>query len=113
MTRVPAAPFFAGVRAGMAPLIVWVLHFAACYVAVAVACTQSAAGLGDLPALRAGLVAATVLALVTLVAMLWRASAAQKESHFDLLARRVCAALALVGVAWSAVPMAMLATCTA
>lgn len=113
MTHVPRGSFFAGVRAGMAPLLVWALHFAACYVAVAVACTLSPGRTLDIPVLLACLVAATVLALVTLVVMLWRARAAPSDGHFDRLIRRVCAALALVGVAWSAVPMAMLATCTA
>ena len=112
MTRLPTSSFFAGVWVGMAPLLVWALHFAACYVAVAVACTSTPAN-PELPMLRTWLIAATAVALVTLVAMLWRARASRPAGRFDLLARRVCAALALVGVAWSVVPMLVLTTCTA
>jgi hypothetical protein len=106
------APFFAGVWAGSAPLLVWALHFAFCYVAVAVMCTSAVnAGLDEPRALHGSLAAATALAFVTLAAMLWRTRSPAPQASYLQLMRRVASTLALIGVAWMGVPMAMLPAC--
>lgn len=107
-----AASFFGGVWAGMAPLLVWAAHFAFCYVAVAVMCAGAVeAGIGEPRALRWLLAAATVLALAALAAMLWHARRPDSRAPYLQLMRRVGSTLALIGVAWMGVPMAMLPTC--
>jgi hypothetical protein len=109
-----AEPFFAGVWAGSAPLLVWAGHFAASYVAVAVVCMGAVnAGTAEPPALRWGLAAITALAGITLAAMLWRACAPAPDTPCLQLVRRVCTALSLIGVAWTGVPIAMLPACAA
>jgi hypothetical protein len=105
MKRTPPAPFFAGVWAGMAPLMVWAAHFAFGYVAVAVACVGAPP---DPQVLRAVLLGATALAFVWLAAMLCRASSLDGYAQ---LMRRVGALLSLIGVAWSGVPMVLLPAC--
>jgi hypothetical protein len=112
MKRVRAASFFGGVWAGMAPLLVWAAHFAFCYVAVAVMCAGAVqAGIGEPRALRWWLVVATVLGLAALAAMLWRARRPDARSPWLQLMRRMGSTLALIGVAWMGVPMAMLPAC--
>jgi hypothetical protein len=109
MKTTRAAPFFAAVWTGTAPLLVWGLHFAASYVAVAVAC----AGATPNPAaLRAWLAAATALAALALAMMLWRSLSSARRSGHARYVRCVCAALSLVGVAWAGVPIALLPVCT-
>lgn len=106
MKQTPAASFFAGVWAGMAPLVVWAAHFAFSYVAVAVACVGAPP---DPTVLRAVLLAATALAFVVIAALLWRAPSSL--GGYAVLARRVSAVLSLIGVAWSGVPMLLLPVC--
>ncbi|MBL0726567.1 hypothetical protein [Piscinibacter sp. HJYY11] len=105
MKQTPAAPFFTGVWAGMAPLVVWAAHFAFGYVAIAVACVGAPP---DPQGLRAVLLGATALAFLVLAAMLWRASSL--NGHAQLM-RRVGALLSLIGVAWSGVPVVLLPAC--
>jgi hypothetical protein len=106
------AHFFAGVWAGMAPMLVWALHFAVSYVAVAVMCASAVrSGAGEPEALRWSLVAATALAVWVLAAMLWHARASAPESTYVQIVQRVGATLSLIGVAWSGVPLAMLPVC--
>lgn len=112
MKLTPSAPFFAGVWAGGAPLLVWAVHFAVCYVAVAVACAGAVkAGAGEPGTLRWALAAATVVAAVVLAAMLWRSRSSATHSPYPQIVQRVGAVLALIGIVWVGVPLAMLPAC--
>ena len=111
----PALPFFAGVWAGVAPLLLWAAHFAFCYLAVAVGCVDV---LGNSPflsllQLRLLLAAGSVLALGTglwLLRLAWGAARAQPESLLAKV-RLVGAGLALLAMGWESVPLALLPLC--
>jgi len=110
-----AAPFFpAAVRASL-PLWLWALHFAFCYVAVAVGCRAGwqhggATGLSPLQWLLAAASAAALGIAVVLLIHAWRHRAAHPD---ELLARvrSIAAGLALIGIAWAAIPLLLLPTC--
>jgi hypothetical protein len=107
-------PFFAGVRAASAPLLLWALHFAFCYVVVAVGCTAVGRGADAAPGdLRLALVAATVLALALGMWLLLRACRASLAGAGDLLprVRLACAALAFVAMLWTGLPLTLLPVC--
>lgn len=110
-------PFFAGTWSGSAPLLLWALHFAFCYGAVAVGCTAILHGGAWLTAeqLRLLMGGATVLALALGALLLWRAFAAGRQVGGRLLPRvRLLGALmALVGMAWTGLPLALLPACGA
>lgn len=107
--RAPRAGLFAGVWAATAPLAVWALHFAFSYVAVAALCTRAAANTP--PALMPLLVTGTAVALLTLALWTWRAMRASPEPTLIRTVRRTSALLALLGVAWTAVPFTLLVPC--
>lgn len=119
MTRAaPRSPFFAGLWSGAAPFFLWAAHFAFCYLAVAIGCTALHVPGGLAPSsggLRTLLLAATAAALVAGAVLLVRACRALRRRHDDLLptARAVGAALALVGMVWTAWPVAVLPVCAA
>lgn len=110
-------PFFAHTWAGSAPLLLWALHFAFCYGAVAVGCTALLNGGAPLTAgqLRLLLGGATVLALALGALLLWRALRAGGGPGSRLLprVRLLSALLALVGMAWTGLPLALLPVCGA
>ena len=104
------SPFFAGSMRAAAPLWTWALHFAFCYVAVAVGCDAG----GDLAALRWTLVAGSVVAIAAaalLTLSAWRN--ARQAAHRGLAVRvgLLAAALSLLGVAWTALPVLLLPAC--
>jgi hypothetical protein len=106
--------FFAGVRAGIAPMLLWFAHFASCYVAVAVGCTAIAhGGTTSASSLRLALVAGTALALAAGAWLLVRACRADAFEPGTLLpkVRLAAAVLALVGIAWTCLPLAFLPLC--
>jgi len=114
MTSPRHATFFAGVRAGAAPMLLWSAHFAFCYVAVAVGCSALAHGGGaSASSLRLALVAGTAMALAAGAWLFVRACRADARKPATLLAkvRLASAVLALVGIAWSALPLAFLPLC--
>ena len=107
-----AAPFFAGVWAGTAPMLVWASHFAGSYVGAAVVCASAVkSGAGEPDALRRWLIAATALALIALATMLWRSRTRSAQAAYVQMVRRACATLALIGVAWTGVPLALMPAC--
>ncbi|NML16580.1 hypothetical protein [Azohydromonas caseinilytica] len=110
----PAPGFFAGLRTGLAPLALWAAHFAFCYVATAVGCTALLQGGGITPqTLRAVLALGTTVALAGGAGLLWRACRPAARRGGDLLPvlRRTGALLALVGMAWTGLPLALLPVC--
>ena len=113
----PRFPFFAATWVGSAPLLLWALHFALCYGAVAVGCTAILHGGALLTPgqLRLLLGGATVLALALCALMLWRALPAGRRADGGLLprVRLLGALLALVGMAWTGLPLALLPVCSA
>ena len=114
MTNPRHATFFAGVRAGAAPMLLWSAHFAFCYVAVAVGCTALAHGdAASALNLRPALLAGTAIALAAGAWLLVRACHADVREPGSLLAkvRLAGTVLALVGIAWTALPLAFLPLC--
>ncbi|MEW6704801.1 MAG: hypothetical protein AB1430_08120 [Pseudomonadota bacterium] len=114
----PRSPFFAGVWAGCTPLLLWALHFAFCYVVTAVGCRawMQAAEASLTPLQLRGLMAAgTALALTLGLWLLHRACGATRHERAGLLprVRLASAALALVAIAWTGLPLALLPVCTA
>lgn len=103
----------AGAWHGMAPLVLWALHFAFCYVAVPLVCR---ANLDDPRAgealLRPLLGAATLLCAAVLAGLAWRARptpASRRELPRQV--RGIAACLSLVGVAWTAYPLWLPSAC--
>ena len=114
MTSPRHTTFFAGVRAGAAPMLLWSAHFAFCYVAVAVGCSALAHGGGAWAlSLRTALLAGTVIALAAGAWLFVRACRSDAREPGTLLAkvRLAGAVLALVGIAWTALPLAFLPLC--
>ncbi|CAN7335414.1 hypothetical protein [Rhizobacter sp. LjRoot28] len=107
--RSPRDGLFAGVWSATAPLAVWALHFAFSYVAVAAMCTRAVAAAP--PSLMPMLVGVTVIALLVLAVWTWRALRSTSDPTLIRTVRRTCALLALLGVAWTAVPLALLVPC--
>ena len=102
---------------GSAPLLLWGVHFTLCYVLVGAQCSPA---LYDAAAPRWwSLAALSVLALGLCAAMLWRALrllGALDQSLDEALPLRQWAAtagalLALVGIAWTSLPLLMLDGC--
>ena len=106
---------------GCAPLLLWGVHFTLCYVLVGVQCSPA---LYDAAAPRWwSLAALSALALGLCAAMLWRAvrslgvlDQSLDESLDDSLSLRQWAGaagalLALVGIAWTSLPLLMLDGC--
>jgi hypothetical protein len=108
-------PFFAGVRAGAAPLVLWALHFAFCYGTTAVGCTailRDGALLTPLH-LRLLMAGGTALALAASAWLLVHACRGARRGQGDLLptVRLASALLALVAIAWTGLPLAVLPAC--
>jgi hypothetical protein len=109
-------PFFARTWAGLAPLLLWALHFAICYVGVAIGCSAIARGapLGAMP-LRVLLAAGTAAAVLVGAGLVWRGCRAMSARQGDLLPKvqLVGSGLAVVAILWTGVPLAMLPLCGA
>lgn len=100
-----------------APLLLWALHFFVAYVFAAAACLTSlaeAVWLGH-PAIWVALLAWSFAALLCALWLLFRARRACRDAHDRLVSgvRMGCAVLALVGIAWTSLPLLMLSVCTA
>lgn len=99
-----------------APLLVWAGHFFASYVAVAAVCTVHH---GQAPALlRVALLSASVLAMIAALLLLRSALRRRRSRHAAGRAAALadgaalgCAVLAVIGIAWSALPMLLLQPC--
>jgi len=109
------SPFFAGVWAGLLPLLVWALHFAFCYTATAAGCVallrhEAAFTAEGLSALLGG---ATALAAVAECLLLLHACRGVRRAPRDLLpaVRLAGALIALVGILWAGLPVALLPPC--
>ncbi|HEY0858777.1 MAG TPA: hypothetical protein VGE16_17060 [Albitalea sp.] len=111
----PPAPFFrASVRASL-PLWWWALHFAFCYVGLAAGCTAGwdlGASLLGSP-LRTTLVLGSAIAVAGAAALLLHAWRQSRTVDGALLARvrLAAAAMALIGIAWTSVPLLLLPLC--
>jgi hypothetical protein len=108
-------PFFAGVRSGTAPLLLWALHFAYCYAGVAIGCVAgwqrgAVAGWSPLHWLLGLGSAAALAAAAVLLASAWR-DAAVRDGGLLVRVRVVAAALALVGIGWTSAPVLVLPLC--
>ena len=98
--------FFRAALRGMGPLLVWAVHFIACYLLVAWGCVAWGPGVP----LRAALIALSAVALgaVGMQGVLaWR----QTRTPLAVPAVRWAALLAFLGIAWTAVPLFVLPLC--
>ena len=109
--------FWAGCIHACLPLAIWALHFFACYVFVAIGCRAGldAKAVAGVPILTLALMAATLLALAALGLVLIRPvrsrSRSDSEDAIGTAFRRGAAALSLVAVAWTGLPIALLQSC--
>lgn len=102
-----ADEFATASRTAMLPLAIWAAHFIGCYAAVAAGCNAGldTIGFGTVPLLQIGLITVTLLVMIWLAAMsrtAWRRRAG---------IRCAFAALALVAVGWTLLPLASLPLC--
>lgn len=107
---------FLPVMDACAPLLLWALHFFGAYVVAAASCTTALADavwLGQ-AAIRLMLLVWTIAALLFAVWLLLRARREGRKARRRLLsgARVGCAALGLLGIAWTALPLLALSACT-
>lgn len=84
--------------------IVWALHFAALYGFAALACAR-----GFAPAIPWFTAAATLAAIVAAAAVLWLGW--RRRAAFEGWTGATLAALALVAIAWQAVPVYIVPLC--
>lgn len=104
--------FFGHLLQGAGPLIVWALHFLVSYVLVAAGCCTAFAQstwLG-VPALRIALWAASTLALIVIGLLIARSL--RLQGGLARTAGAGCGALALIGVAWTTLPVWALPLCS-
>jgi hypothetical protein len=105
--------FFRRLWHGTLPLVIWGLHFTACYVLVAVQCSPAAYTPGAPNRLLLGVVSLAALAACGMLA--WRAKdtlrAAGEETGLYAWAMAGSALLALAGIAWTSLPILLLNGC--
>jgi hypothetical protein len=98
---------------GTLPLIIWGLHFTACYVLFAVQCSPAAATPGAPNRLLLGGMSLAALAACAMLA--WRTRATLRTAGEDTglyeWARAGSALLALAGIAWTSLPILLLDGC--
>lgn len=100
--------FFSHVWRATAPLLVWAAHFALCYGLVAVECSPALARQPSTGLLWI----ATALAIGACLFMLWRVrDGLAVHARLLRLAQAGSALLALAAIAWSSVPLLLLAGC--
>ncbi|MBQ5946327.1 hypothetical protein [Massilia sp. ST3] len=103
--------FFVRLARATAPLVIWALHFALCYGLAAAQCTPGGMRAGGPDRVLLGV--ATVLALGACVWLGWRARGRLREPSVGLsgYAAVASALLAVIGIAWSGMPLLMVAGC--
>ena len=103
--------FWRRLLAGTLPLLVWSLHFAFAYGIASAQCTPAAMRPGGPDRVLLG--AVTVAAIGACAWLAWRARGVPWRDDAGLLdwARLVLAVLALVAVAWTAVPLLLVTGC--
>ncbi|HET6600055.1 MAG TPA: hypothetical protein VFG60_08835 [Burkholderiaceae bacterium] len=103
--------FFRKAWLGGAPLLVWALHLFGAYAFVAISCCSAFAETQwfGVAAPRLVLLAASVLALAAIVALLLRGL--REPESLLRTASTGTAALALIGVAWTTLPMLLMPMC--
>ena len=103
--------FFRRLLRGILPMLIWVAHFAFSYGLAAAQCTPAGLRTGGPDRLLLGGVTALALAVCALLA--WRARDVPRRPDAGLLdwAELVLAVLALVAVAWNALPILLTTGC--
>ena len=103
--------FWRRLLAGTLPLLVWSVHFAFAYGLAAAQCTPAVMRPGGPDRVLLG--AVTLAAVGACAWLAWRARGVPRREDAGLLdwARLVLAVLALVAVAWSGVPLLLVAGC--
>lgn len=104
--------FFRQLLRGTLPLLVWAAHFAFCYLLAAAQCTPAALRPEGPDRMLLGV--ATVIALLACAWLLWRERGilrdAQEAGLLDWAAA-LGALLALVGIAWTGLPLLLVGGC--
>jgi hypothetical protein len=103
--------FWRRLVSGTLPLLVWIAHFAFTYGLAASQCTPAALRAGGPDRALAGVV--TVIAIGACAWLAWRARGVPARRDAGVLdwSRFVLAVLALVAVAWTGVPLLLVAGC--
>jgi len=108
--------FFRRTFDATAPLLLWAIHFFGAYMFTAMSCTGELADAmwHGRSVIAWVLVAWTALAIAAAVWLLWRAAIGYRQSPVTLMdgARIGCALLGAIGIAWTALPLFVLAVCT-
>jgi hypothetical protein len=109
----PGDGFWPGAAKAAAPLGVWALHFAFCYVSVPLACHAGwqRVAWGPTTLLHLWLLAGTAVALAAAALLARAAWRAAGGDGLVVTVRRVGAALAVTGIVWNAVPVFVLPAC--
>ena len=105
--------FFRRLLRGTLPLLVWAGHFTFCYLLAAAQCTPAAMQSDGPDRLLLGGVTAAALALCAWLA--WRERGILRDAHGAGLlewAAALSAVLALVGIAWTGLPLLLVGGCS-
>jgi hypothetical protein len=98
-----------------APLLLWALHFFAVYIFVALACgsTLVDAQLFGYPLIKSVSLLLSLLAILLVAGLLWRAIflCRQRPQPLLSLARLGFAMLGALGIVWTTIPMLVLESC--
>lgn len=97
---------------GTLPLLVWAAHFTFCYLLAAVQCTPAAMRAGGPDRIVLGI--ATALALALCAWLLWRERGILQDAKGAALldwSAALGAVLALVGIAWTGMPLLLVQGC--
>ncbi len=104
--------FFRRFVRGTLPLVVWAAHFAFCYLLAAAQCTPAAMRAAGPDRMLLGV--ATALALAVCAYLAWRERAILQDAQGAGLlhwAAALGALLALVGIAWTGLPLLLVGGC--
>jgi len=104
--------FFGKLLRGTLPLMVWAAHFAFCYGLAAAQCTPAMLRAGGPDRVLPGI--ATAVALALCAWLLWRERGILRRAQDAALldwAAALGALLALVGIAWTGMPLLLVSGC--
>lgn len=112
--KVPSSFFGATARA-MLPLVLWALHFAFSYVAVALGCTAGwhRAAAGGLSLLQWVLAAGSTAAIAAIAALIHHDCRLAAYTRHSLISqvRAITGLIALLGIVWASAPPFLLSAC--
>lgn len=103
--------FFGKLLRATLPLLVWGVHFAACYVLVAFQCSPAGFAPGNPHHLPLALMTLAALGVCAVLAWRMRATLAGAPASLFERAEAGMAVLGFMGIAWTSVPLWFVAGC--